>query len=91
MQDVAKTPVADTIELANMTVEDSYDGPHLQGKPCLHMQCALGTTQRTMWRSSSSLNWHVLSMLSSGSHGRVNVSLAVNVTWQLYSMEYGTQ
>ena len=78
MQDVAKTPVADTIELANMTIEDSYNGPHLQGKPCLDV--ALGTTQRTMWRSSSSLNWHVMSVLSSGSHGRVSVSLAVNVT-----------
>jgi hypothetical protein len=31
MQDVAQTPVADTIDLASMSVEDSYDGPHLEG------------------------------------------------------------
>ena len=31
MQDVAQTPVADTIDMASMSVEDSYDGPHLDG------------------------------------------------------------
>ncbi len=31
MQDVAQTPVADTIDMASMSVEDSYDGPHLEG------------------------------------------------------------
>ncbi|KAL3142834.1 hypothetical protein ABBQ38_003127 [Trebouxia sp. C0009 RCD-2024] len=29
--DVPQTPPAETIDLASMTVEDSYDGPHLQG------------------------------------------------------------
>ena len=32
MQDVPQTPPAETIDLASMTVEDSYDGPHLQGQ-----------------------------------------------------------
>ncbi len=31
MQDVPQTPVADTIDMASMSVEDSYDGPHLEG------------------------------------------------------------
>ena len=32
LQDVATTPVAETVDLASMSVEDSYDGPHLEGK-----------------------------------------------------------
>ena len=32
MQDVPQTPPAETIDVASMNVEDSYDGPHLQGQ-----------------------------------------------------------
>lgn len=31
VQDVAQTPVAESIDLASMPIEDSYDGPHLEG------------------------------------------------------------
>ena len=31
-QDVAQTPVAESIDLASMPIESSYDGPHLEGK-----------------------------------------------------------
>lgn len=33
VQDIPQTPPAETIDLASMTVEHSYDGPHLQGQP----------------------------------------------------------
>lgn len=33
MQDVPQIPPAETIDLASMSVEESYDGPHLQGEP----------------------------------------------------------
>ena len=36
VQDVAQTPVAETIDLASMSVEESYDGPHLEGQLALH-------------------------------------------------------
>lgn len=32
MQDVAQTPIAESVDLASMPVEDSYDGPHLDGE-----------------------------------------------------------
>lgn len=31
VQDVAQTPVAESVDLASMPIEDSYDGPHLEG------------------------------------------------------------
>ena len=40
MQDVPQIPPAETIDLASMTVEESYDGPHLQGQPPHHQDLA---------------------------------------------------
>lgn len=31
VQDVAQAPVAESVDLASMPIEDSYDGPHLEG------------------------------------------------------------
>lgn len=48
MQDVPQIPPAETIDLASMTVEDSYDGPHLQGQPA-HEQDLASPNHRPSW------------------------------------------
>lgn len=47
MQDVPQTPPAETIDLASMNVEDSYDGPHLQGQPAHNYDIAVRTNHIT--------------------------------------------
>ena len=48
MQDVPQTPPAETIDLASMTVEISYDGPHLQGQAAHTCDIAISTNSITM-------------------------------------------
>lgn len=57
MQDVPQTPPAETIDLASMTVEDSYDGPHLQGQAAHECDIAIptSTTSSTTMRNLTCL------------------------------------
>ena len=48
MQDVPQTPPAETIDLASMTVENSYDGPHLQGQAAHDCDIPIPTNSTTL-------------------------------------------
>ncbi len=60
VQDVAQTPVADTIELAGMSVEDSYDGPHLEGNM---PACSLPSILVSLLQALAVTDWSAWALL----------------------------